>query len=74
MPTKSEKGGAPLHISKQLIYKNRQDLNINKDEMLESVFIEVLSKSNKNTLIGCVQTTKTGTSRLYPKFHSTSFR
>ena len=54
MPTKSEKGGALLHISKQLIYKNRQDLNINKDEMLESVFIEVLSKSNKNTLIGCV--------------------
>ena len=49
-PTKSEKGGALLYISK----KNRQDLNINKFELFESVFIEVLSKSNKNTIIGCI--------------------
>ena len=53
-PTKSEKCGALLYISKKLNYKNRQDLNINEDEMLESVFIEVLSKSNKNTIIGCI--------------------
>ena len=39
---------------KKLDYINRQDLNINKDGMLESVFIEVLSKSNKNTIIGCI--------------------
>ena len=38
-PTKSEKCGALLYISKKLNYKNRQDLNINEDEMLESVFI-----------------------------------
>ena len=50
--TKSEKDGALLYISKKLNHKNRQDLNINKNEMLESVFIEVLSKSNKNTILG----------------------
>ena len=53
-PTKSEKGGALLYISKEFNYKNRQDLNIDKDEMLESVLIEVLSKSNKNSIIGCI--------------------
>ena len=31
-PTKSEKGGALLYISKELNYKNRHDLHINKDE------------------------------------------
>ena len=34
-PTKSEKGGALVYISKEFNYKNRKDLNINKDEMLE---------------------------------------
>ena len=49
-PTKSEKGG---YVSKKN-YIDRQDLNINKNEMLESVFIEFLSKSNKYTIIGCI--------------------
>ena len=40
----------PANQKKVVLYL--QDLNINKDEMLESVFIEVLSKSNKNTIIG----------------------
>ena len=39
---------------KKLNYKNRKDLTINKDEMLESVFVEVLSQSNKNTIIECI--------------------
>ena len=42
-------------ISKNILnYINTQDLNIKKDEMLESLFIEVLLKSNKNTIIGCI--------------------
>ena len=57
-PTKSEKSGALLYISKELNHKNRKDLNINKNEMLESVFIEVLSKSNKNTIIGLYTNTQ----------------
>ena len=52
--TKSEKAGALFYFSKNLNYINRQDFSINKDEMLESVFIDVLSKSNKNTIIGCI--------------------
>ena len=43
-PTKSEKDGALLYISKELNYKNRQNLTTNKDEILKSVFIKVLSK------------------------------
>ena len=55
-PTKSYKGGALLYISKELNYKSRNDLKLYKDKNLESVFIEVLSKSDKNTVIGCIYT------------------
>ena len=42
-------------ISKNILnYINTQDLNIKTDKMLESLFIEVLLKSNKNTIIGCI--------------------
>ena len=51
-PTKSDKGGAFLYISKYLNYKSRNDLKLYKDKNLESVFIEVLSKSDKKTVIG----------------------
>ena len=37
-PTKSDKGGALLFISKQLNYKNRNDLKMYKSA--ESVFVE----------------------------------
>ena len=50
-PTKSNKVGALLYISKELNYKSRNDLKLNKDKNLASVFIEVLSKSDKNTII-----------------------
>ena len=53
-PTKSNKDGALLYISKDLNYKNRNDLKLYKDKNLESVFIEVLSKFDKNTIIGCI--------------------
>ena len=43
-PTKSEKDGALLYISKELNNNNMQNLNTNKDEILKSVFIKVLSK------------------------------
>ena len=38
-PTKSNKGGALLYISKDLNYKSRNDLKLYKDKNLESVFI-----------------------------------
>ena len=53
-PTKSNKGEALLYISKDLNYKSRNNLKFYKDKNLKSVFIEVLSKSDKNTIIGCI--------------------
>ena len=53
-PTKSNKGEALLYISKDLNYESRNNLKFYKDKNLKSVFIEVLSKSDKNTIIGCI--------------------
>ena len=52
--TESDKGGALLYISKEINYKATNDLNIYKEKLLESIFIEVLSESNKNTVVGCI--------------------
>ena len=54
MPTKANKGGALLYISNELKYKVRNNLQIHKDKKLESIFIEVISKSQKNVVVGCV--------------------
>ena len=35
-------------------YKTRNDQNIYKEKLQESIFIEVLSESNKNTAVGCI--------------------
>ena len=53
-PAESDKGGALLYISKEMNYKTRDDLKIYKKKLLESKFIEVLSSSNKNTIVGCI--------------------
>ena len=42
-PTESDKGGALLYISKEINYKTRNDLNIYKEKLLESIFIDILS-------------------------------
>ena len=44
MPTKANKGGALLYISNEVIYKVLNSLQIHEDEILESIFIEVISK------------------------------
>ena len=53
-PAESDKGGALLYISKEINYKTRDDLKIYKKKLLESKFIEVLSDSNKNAIVGCI--------------------
>ena len=53
-PTESDNDGALLYISKEINYKTRDDLKIYKKKLLESKFIEVLSGSNKNTIVGCI--------------------
>ena len=44
MPTKSANGGALLYIKNGINYKLSPDLNINKDQELESIFIKILTK------------------------------
>ena len=53
-PPESDKGGAFLYISKEINCKTRNDLKIYKEKLLESKFIEALSGSNKNTIVGCI--------------------
>ena len=53
MPSKSANGGTLLCIKNGINCKHRPDLNINKEKELESIFIEILTKSSKNILFGC---------------------
>ena len=54
MPTKSANGGALLYIKDTINYKLRPDLNVEKEKELESIFIEILQKTSKNFIIGCI--------------------
>ena len=54
MPTKSANGGALLYIKDTINYKLRPDLNVEKEKELESIFIEILQKTSKNIIIGCI--------------------
>ena len=65
MPTKANKRGALLYISNELKYKVRNNLQVHKDKKLESSFIEVISKSQKNAVVGCIYK--------HPKFAVTEF-
>ena len=53
-PTESGKGGTLLYIDKNMKYKLPNDLNIYEKQMVESTFIEILNKKQKNMIIGCV--------------------
>ena len=44
----------PLYINKNINYICRTDLEIYKEKELESVFIETISPTGKNTIIGCI--------------------
>ena len=46
-PTKYDEGGVLLFISKQLNYKNSNDLKMYQDKTLEYVFVEIISKTQK---------------------------
>ena len=52
--TKYDKGGVLLFISKQLNYKNSNDLKMYQDKTLKYVFVEIISKTQKNTIVACV--------------------
>ena len=43
-----------LYISSDLNYKVRNDLKIYKAKELESVFVEIINKDEKNYIVGCI--------------------
>ena len=53
-PTESSNGGTLLYIKNDISYKLRNDLKIYKPKELESIFIEVINKTFKNTIVGCI--------------------
>ena len=55
-PTEAVKGGALVYISNKYNTKLRSDLNeiMYKSKELESIFIEIVNKNKKNTIIGCI--------------------
>ena len=54
MPTKATKGGVLIYVKNGINYIPRHDLNISEDKLLESFFIEVVNKGNKNELVGVI--------------------
>ena len=53
-PIESNKGGSLLYISTDLSYKTRNNLKMYKSKELESIFIEIINKEGKNTIVGCI--------------------
>ena len=53
-PTKSANGGALLYIKDTINYKLRPGLNVEKEKEQESIFTEILQKTSKNFIIGCI--------------------
>ena len=53
-PTESSNGGTLLYIKNDISYELRNDLEIYKPKELESIFIEIINKTSKNTTVGCI--------------------
>ena len=53
-PTAASCESALLYINKNINFKVRNDLKIYKYKELESVFIEIINRKGKNTIVGCI--------------------
>ena len=53
-PTDARCSSALLYINKSINYKLRKDLKIHKSKEVESIFIEIINKKERNTIIGCI--------------------
>ena len=58
--TESASTGALLYIKNDTICKVRNDLKIYKSKNLEFIFIEIINTNNKNTVVGCLSSSKYG--------------
>ena len=52
-PTESSNYETLLYIN-DISYKLRNDLKIYKPKELESIFIEIINETSKNTIVGCI--------------------
>ena len=53
-PAESSKGSTLLYLDKNVKYKLRKDLNIYHKGMIESTFVEIINKNEKNVVAGCI--------------------
>ena len=53
-PTESSKEGTLLYLNKNLTYKLRKGLNIHYKGMIESTFVEIINKNEKNMVAGSI--------------------
>ena len=53
-PAESSKGVTLLYLDKNLKYKLRKDLNIYHKIMIESTFVEIINKNEKNMVPSCI--------------------
>ena len=53
-PTAASCGGALLYINKNINFRLRNDLKIYEYKELESVFIEIINRTGKNNIVGCI--------------------
>ena len=47
-------GGVGIYISKNMNFKLRRDLNINDENIMESVCVEIITPNKKNIVIGVI--------------------
>jgi exonuclease III len=52
--TNKRDGGVGLYIANELQYKTRNDLNINTEDVIETVFIEIEMPTGKNVIAGVI--------------------
>jgi hypothetical protein len=49
-------GGVGIYIANQINYKIRSDLNLSDENIIESIFIELVTAVGKNIIVGVLNT------------------
>ena len=52
--TKTAKGGARIYVAKEVNFKERKDLKIQRKGEIEAVFTEILNEHSENIIVGCI--------------------
>jgi hypothetical protein len=51
---RSSKIGGGIYIANQMNYKIRSDLNLSDENIIESIFIELVTAVGKNIIVGVI--------------------